>query len=168
MSRPPTVGAAGSARPDRHASPPRPRCRVVADAVEADAHHRIRRAVFVDEQAVFTGTDLDAHDARPDVLHVVAWLGDRAAGTVRLFPLDGPGGWWQGDRLAVLPAFRTAGVGGPLVRFAVATAAARGGTAMLAHVQPPNRVFFERLGWTAGGTEIYAGRPHVTMDIALR
>lgn len=161
MSGPRTVGVDGLAPAGR------PRCRVVADAAEADEHHRIRRAVFVDEQAVFADTDLDAHDARPDVLHVVAWLGEHAAGTVRLFPVDGPDGWWQGDRLAVLPAFRTAGVGAPLVRFAVASAAARGGTAMLAHVQPANRVFFERLGWSARGTELYAGRPHVAMDIAL-
>jgi len=142
-------------------------CRLVADAAEAEEHHRIRRAVFVDEQGIFDGTDVDAHDARPDVLQVVAWIDGRAAGVVRLFPL-GAAGAWQGDRLAVLPGFRTARVGGPLVRFAVATAAARGGTRMVAHVQRDNRRFFERLGWTARADEIYAGRPHVVMDIDLR
>ncbi|MDD7918992.1 MSMEG_0567/Sll0786 family nitrogen starvation N-acetyltransferase [Actinomycetospora callitridis] len=141
-------------------------CRLVADAAEAEEHHRIRRAVFVAEQGIFDGTDVDAHDARPDVLHVVAWIDGRAAGVVRLFPL-GAAGAWQGDRLAVLPGFRTARVGGPLVRFAVATAAARGGTRMVAHVQRDNRRFFERLGWTARADEIYAGRPHVVMDIDL-
>ncbi|MDF2977455.1 MAG: hypothetical protein K0S40_2183 [Actinomycetospora sp.] len=152
-------------------APARADCRVVADAAEAAEHHRIRHAVFVDEQAVFAASDLDAHDARPDVLHVVAWVDGRAAGVVRLFPLaaaaDGPGDW-QGDRLAVLPGFRTARVGAPLVRFAVATAAARGGTRMVAHVQQDNRRFFEHLGWTARASEIYVGRPHVVMDIALR
>ena len=48
-------------------------------------------------------------------------------------------GLWQGDRLAVL-----AGTGGtasvrPLVRFAVATAAGRGGHRMAAHIQPAQR-----------------------------
>lgn len=145
-------------------------CRVVADAAEAEEHHRIRRAVFVAEQGIFDGTDVDAHDARPDVLQVVAWIDGRAAGVVRLFPLEvvETAGAWQGDRLAVLPGFRTARVGGPLVRFAVATAAARGGTRMVAHVQRDNRRFFERLGWTARTDEIYAGRPHVVMDIDLR
>jgi putative N-acetyltransferase (TIGR04045 family) len=141
-------------------------CRLVADPQEAAAHHRIRHAVFVVEQAVFPASDLDAHDARPDALHVVAWVDGRAAGVVRLFPL-GHAGDWQGDRLAVLPGFRTARVGAPLVRFAVAAAAARGGTRMIAHVQQDNRRFFERLGWTARASEIYAGRPHVVMDIAL-
>jgi putative N-acetyltransferase (TIGR04045 family) len=143
-------------------------CRLVAAAEEIAEHHRIRRAVFVGEQGIFDGTDLDAHDARPDVLHVVAWVDGRAAGVVRLFPLDAAAGLWQGDRLAVLPEFRTASVGAPLVRYAVATAGARCGVRMIAHVQQENRRFFERLGWTARGSETYVGRPHVVMDIDLR
>jgi putative N-acetyltransferase (TIGR04045 family) len=141
-------------------------CRLVADDQEVAEHHRIRHAVFVVEQAVFPASDLDAHDARSDVLHVVAWVDGRAAGVVRLFPL-GEAGAWQGDRLAVLPGFRTARVGAPLVRFAVAAAGARGGTRMIAHVQQDNRRFFEHLGWTARASEIYVGRPHIVMDIAL-
>jgi putative N-acetyltransferase (TIGR04045 family) len=151
-------------------APARADCRLVAGPEEAAEHHRIRHAVFVVEQAVFTASDLDAHDARPDVLHVVAWVDGRAAGVVRLFPLDRAGdgaGEWQGDRLAVLPGFRTARVGAPLVRFAVAAAAARGGSRMIAHVQQDNRRFFEHLGWTARASEIYVGRPHIVMDIAL-
>ena len=54
-------------------------CRLVADPAEAEEHHRIRRAVFVAEQGIFEGTDVDAHDARPDVLQVVAWIDGRAA-----------------------------------------------------------------------------------------
>ncbi|GAA4909889.1 putative N-acetyltransferase (TIGR04045 family) [Actinomycetospora succinea] len=144
-------------------------CAVAADEAERAAHHRVRRAVFVDEQGIFAGDDLDSHDARDDVLHVVARVGEDVVGTVRLFPLDpaDPAGTWQGDRLAVLAAARTAGAGAPLVRFAVATAAVRGGRRMVAHVQPANRRFFEHLGWTARETEDYAGRPHVFMTIAL-
>lgn len=144
------------------------RCRPVVGAREMREHHRIRHAVFVDEQGVFAESDLDAHDARSDVLHVLAWDGERAVGTVRLFPLDPAAGLWQGDRLAVLPGDRTAGAGAPLVRYAVAAAGGRGGRQMLAHVQVANRRFFERLGWTAGETESYAGRPHVVMTIDLR
>lgn len=148
------------------APPARADCRFVAGPDEAAEHHRIRHAVFVEEQAVFRTTDVDAHDARPDVLHVVARVDGLAVGVVRLFPLDAAGEW-QGDRLAVLPAFRTARVGAPLVRFAVAAAASRGGTRMTAHVQQDNRLFFERLGWTARTVETYVGRPHVVMDIGL-
>ncbi len=141
-------------------------CRVVTGPDELAEHHRIRDAVFVGEQAVFDKSDVDAADARSDVLHVLAFADGAAVGTVRLYPLD-EGGLWQGDRLAVLPGRRSAGAGGPLVRFAVATAARAGGHRMIAHVQVPNRRFFERLGWTAVGTETYAGLPHVAMTIEL-
>lgn len=151
---------------------PRIECRVASSADEHGEHLAIRRAVFVDEQHVFDGSDADARDHDPATLHVLGLVDGVPAGTVRLFPLgaDGAGSGpdWQGDRLAVLPPFRSAGLGGPLVRFAVATAGARGGRRMLAHVQPPNRVFFRRLGWTQiGGTEIYVGLPHLRMEIDL-
>jgi putative N-acetyltransferase (TIGR04045 family) len=142
-------------------------CGIADDAVAVAAHHRVRRAVFVAEQGIFADSDLDAHDARDDVLHVVARIGDEVVGAVRLFPLDPAAGLWQGDRLAVLDGRRSAGAGAPLVRFAVAAAASRGGRRMVAHVQPANRRFFEHLGWIAGETEVYAGHPHVLMTIEL-
>lgn len=141
-------------------------CRLALDAPSLAAHHAIRHAVFVSEQGVFALSDVDAHDARDDVIHVLALHDGRPAGTVRLYP-TGPGEW-LGDRLAVLPEFRSANIGGPLVRFAVATASARGGRVMHAHVQVPNERFFHRLGWsTAGAVETYVGHPHVPMSIAL-
>lgn len=143
-------------------------CRAVDGPVELAEHHRIRHTVFVGEQAVFADSDVDAHDARGDIVHVLAWSGAEAVGTVRLYPLDPVAGLWQGDRLAVLRSSRAIGAGGPLVRFAVSTAGLAGGSSMLAHVQLPNRRFFERLGWTAGETEIYAGLPHVAMSIEFR
>lgn len=147
-------------------------CRAVAGPDQLAEHHRIRHAVFVGEQGVFSESDVDAVDARQDVLHVLAFAGNEAVGTVRLYPLDpdgaaDPAGLWQGDRLAVLPGRRSAGAGGPLVRFAVATAGRLGGRRMIAHVQLRNRRFFEHLGWTAVGTETYAGLPHVAMTIEL-
>ena len=102
----------------------------------------------------------------------IAVLGYRdgvAAGSVRLFLLDQREGRWQGDRLAVLSRVsHPAGSGAPLVRCAVATAGARGGRTMMAHIQPANVPFFERLGWAAvGEPEIYAGLPHQPMCIDL-
>jgi putative N-acetyltransferase (TIGR04045 family) len=112
--------------------------------------------------------DADVHDGEPSTLHVLGLVDGVPAGAVRLFPLDGPG-QWQGDRLAVLPPFRAAGLGAPLVRFAVATAGALGGTRMIAHVQPANEGFFRRLGWQRRGEpELYVGIPHLLMDIDLR
>ncbi|WP_181780600.1 MSMEG_0567/Sll0786 family nitrogen starvation N-acetyltransferase [Pseudonocardia pini] len=140
--------------------------RPALDGTARAAHHAIRHAVFVAEQGLFDGSDLDAHDARDDVVHVLATHQGRPAGTVRLYP-TGPGEW-LGDRLAVLPEFRAAAIGGPLVRFAVETAGARDGQRMHAHVQIANERFFHRLGWTtAGEVETYVGTPHVPMTIAL-
>jgi putative N-acetyltransferase (TIGR04045 family) len=131
------------------------------------AHHRIRHAVFVAEQRIFTGSDTDAHDADPATLRVLATYDGVPAGTVRLYPLEAPG-LWQGDRLAVLPGFRAHAVGAPLVRYAVATAGSLGGTVMVAHIQPPNVRFFTRLGWSLDGEpETYCGLPHQPMRIAL-
>jgi len=143
-------------------------CRLVAEPGELAIHHRIRHQIFVGEQQLFPESDVDAHDAREDVLHVLGWCGEVPAGTVRLYPLDAGGSSWQGDRLAVLPEFRAAGLGTPLVRFAVATAGRLGGVSMLAHVQVANERFFTRLGWTRqGDVELYVGRLHLLMTIAL-
>lgn len=145
------------------------RCRLAACAPDRSAHHTIRHAVFVAEQAVFVGHDRDTRDDAPATLHVLGLVDGEPAGAVRLYPLNpaDPAGDWQGDRLAVLPRFRARRVGGPLVEFAVATAARAGGRRMIAHVQPANGTFFRRLGWRPLGTELYVGLPHLLMDIDL-
>ncbi|MFB9385042.1 MSMEG_0567/Sll0786 family nitrogen starvation N-acetyltransferase [Pseudonocardia petroleophila] len=146
---------------------PQVSCRLTdGDAADLAAHHAVRHAVFVEEQGIFAASDRDVHDDDPATLHVLGLVDGEPAGTVRLFPLGD--GLWQGDRLAVLTAHRTSGLGAPLVRFAVATAGAAGGRRMVAHIQPPNERFFLRLGWTrVGGVETYVGHPHLRMEIAL-
>lgn len=120
------------------------------------------------EQGFFEGTDRDSRDEDPATLHVLGLCGPVAGGAVRLYPLEEPGRW-KGDRLAVLPAFRRRGLGGPLVRFAVRAAAERAGRIMVAHIQPKNVPFFRRLGWyTVGEPAPYVGRPHQLMAIHLR
>ena len=121
--------------------------------------------MFVEEQAIFPGSDSDEHDA--EALHVLGLVGGVAVGAVRLYRLDEEG-LWKGDRLAVLRPFRKHGVGAPLVRFAVRTAAEAGGHTMVAFVQPRNVAFFDRLGWhRVGGIVDYVGKPHQKMAIAL-
>jgi putative N-acetyltransferase (TIGR04045 family) len=143
-------------------------CRRVRSADERADHLAIRHQIFVDEQAVFARSDLDSHDRDTSAIGLLGYCDGVTAGTVRLFLLDAAAGLWQGDRLAVLAAYRTRGVGAPLVRCAVATAAASGGRMMTAHIQPANVTFFRRLGWTAvGETEIYAGLAHQPMTIGL-
>jgi putative N-acetyltransferase (TIGR04045 family) len=153
---------------------PRPAilCRPAAAPDEAAVHHRIRHEVFVLEQEVFAASDHDAHDAFASTIKVVAWAAAATGGewepggAVRLYPVEP--GLWQGDRLAVLPPFRAWNLGGPLVRYAVDTAASLGGVEMVAHVQAGNVRFFERLGWRRRGEpELYVGLPHQLMAIDL-
>ena len=141
--------------------------RLVDDEWAVTEHHRIRTEVFVHEQQLFRASDRDARDDDPGTIKVLGLRDGVAGGAVRLYPLDRHG-LWQGDRLAVLAGARGHGLGGPLVRFAVATAAGRGGQRMVAHIQPRNVAFFRRLGWrVCGDEEIYVGVPHVPMSIDL-
>jgi putative N-acetyltransferase (TIGR04045 family) len=150
------------------AAPPKPavRVRLCSSEPQRAAHHAVRRAVFVDEQEMFAGDDRDERDARITTLHAIGLAGGRVSGAVRLYPLRA--GDWKGDRLAVLPEARHGALGARLVRFAVATAGARGGERMVAMIQLPNVAFFESLGWERdGATVAFHGRPHQPMAIAL-
>ncbi len=141
-------------------------CESARSATAIAFHHAIRHQVFVVEQAIFTGSDIDVHDDELAVIRLLGRYDGVAAGSVRLFELEP--GLWQGDRLAVLAPYRIHGLGGPLVRCAVAHAGARGGSTMVAHIQLPNVEFFTRLGWRCNGSvETYAGLPHQPMAIAL-
>jgi putative N-acetyltransferase (TIGR04045 family) len=143
-------------------------CRQALSAADRAAHFAIRHEIFVEEQTVFRDSDRDDHDRDESVIALLGECEGLPAGTVRLFVLDSAAGLWQGDRLAVRATYRTRGVGAPLVNCAVATAAVLGGRRMVAHIQPANVAFFERLGWSsAGGTEIYAGLVHQPMSIEL-
>ena len=109
------------------------------------------------------------HDDDPATIHVIGRADETICGTVRLYPL-GPdnGGRWKGDRLAVLASYRHLGLGAPLVRFAVSSAARLGGREMEAFIQPANIAFFRWLGWRRTGDLVdYAGLPHQRMLIDL-
>jgi putative N-acetyltransferase (TIGR04045 family) len=151
-------------------------CAAVATEAERCAHFRIRHQVFVIEQGLFGGSfggaagdDTDERDVDPATIHVIGRADETICGTVRLYPL-GPDarGRWKGDRLAVLASDRHLGLGAPLVRFAVGSAARLGGREMEAFIQPANVAFFRWLGWRpAGGLADYAGIPHQRMLIDL-
>jgi len=139
--------------------------RLARGADDVAAHHRVRRAVFVEEQGIFAGDDLDAWDAQ--AVKVVAAIDGEVVGAVRLYPLD-EAGLWKGDRLAVLPGARRLRVGAPLVRFAVETAGLMGGARMIARIQAPNVAFFQHLGWSLlGDATDYRGATHQDMTIPL-
>ena len=98
---------------------------------------------------------------------MVASLGGRVLGAVRLYPLD-EAGLWKGDRRRCCPRADCCASAPPLVRFAVATAGRRGGTRMIALIQARNVAFFRHLGWSVLGDETdYHGATHQEMTIAL-
>jgi putative N-acetyltransferase (TIGR04045 family) len=146
-------------------------CRSAVSAGEFAQHARIRHAVFVEEQGLFERTDEDEFDHDPTARHVVGYAQNVPIGTVRLYRLPSPDGdeaLWKGDRLAVLPGYRHLMLGGELVRYAVAAAAAAGGDRMIAFVQVANVTFFRRLGWSpVGGPVSYVSVPHQQMSIDL-
>jgi putative N-acetyltransferase (TIGR04045 family) len=133
-----------------------------------DGHFTVRHAVFVEEQGIFSGSDVDDRDFAPGTLHAVAATGELVVGAVRLYRTD-DAGTWRGDRLAALVDHRRRGtLGARLVRFAVATAGQLGGTRMDALIQMPNVRFFSALGWApCGELAVFHGVPHQPMDIPL-
>jgi putative N-acetyltransferase (TIGR04045 family) len=142
-------------------------CEATAPADRA-AYHRLRRRAFVDQQGLFSGTDLDDRDADERTIVLVAKAPDGSViGGVRLGPAtDGPDlGWWQGGRLVTDPRARArlSGVGEALVRAACARAENSGVLRFDALVRQRHLGFFERIGWTALGPADVNGSAHQRM-----
>ncbi len=132
-------------------------------------YHALRREIFVHDQALFAGHDLDAHDEDPRtrVLVVIEREG-RVVGGVRVHPAQLTGrdlGWWRGSRL-VAQAYRdlrAGAIGSELVRGACRAVTEEGVLRFDAHVQDHCEEFFTRLGWERIGHAEIAGKAHVAM-----
>ena len=149
----------------------------VTERAAAGAYHALRARVFVAEQGLFEGDDLDDRDADPRTVVLVARdPGGTVIGGVRLGPAGGGPdiGWWYGSRLVVHPAARRVtagtaeGVGAALVRAACAHAEQAGALRFEATVQADNETFFRRLGWQRVRPVTVAGAPHVLMRWPIR
>ncbi|MBS41865.1 MAG: AIR synthase [Nocardioides sp.] len=147
------------------------------DHATVAAYRALRRAVFVDEQGLFSGSDADSVDDDPRTTVLVARAPDgEVLGGVRVHPSHHPAalaagaehrdlGWWSGSRLVVAPDARThLGVGAALVRAACAAAEQAGALRFDATVQAQNAVLFRRLGWSVGDALELHGHPHVRVD----
>ncbi|MEN8675372.1 MSMEG_0567/sll0787 family protein [Nocardioides sp.] len=145
-----------------------------ASRAEIEDYHRLRRDVFVAEQGLFAGSDLDDHDDDPRTIVLVARTSTgEVLGGVRLHPapaaLGGPDGhdlgWWRGSRLVVASDARLLlGVGAALVRAACATAESVGALRFDATVQAGNEPLFRRLGWVPRERVHLHERAHVLLD----
>src|ERR1700688_2572868 len=125
------------------------RVKFATDAWERREAAALRRRVFCDEQAIFSGHDRDAIDevAIPIVaLSSFGIVAQEVVGTVRIH--EAQAGVWWGSRLAVAADYRKIGaLGTSLIRLAVSSAHARGCRRFLAHVQSRNAPLFRRLRW---------------------
>ena len=144
-------------------------CRVARGASDLDAYHRLRRAIFCEEQGVFDDDDRDGWDAIavPIVaIRIDAHQNETVVGVVRIYE-ESPGVWY-GGRLGVDAAYRHVGhVGRSLVVKAVTTAHAWGCREFLAIVQAQNVPFFRRLHWRVVEAVEAHGRPHSRMVAEL-
>jgi len=117
----------------------------------------VRRRVFIEEQGIPEAEEWDAAD--PTCRHALAVAGKRdVVGTGRLEPTGKIG------RVAVLPQFRGAGVGGAIMGHLVNQATELGLTQVYLHAQATAIGFYERLGFRAEGPEFdEVGIPHRRM-----
>jgi putative N-acetyltransferase (TIGR04045 family) len=133
------------------------------------AYQRLRRHIFADEQRLFSGSDVDAHDgvAIPMVaLAHVAGAPDEVIGVVRIYRADGS--TWFGGRLGVATRYRARRmVGTALIFAAVATARACGCDEFLATVQAQNVRYFEHHRFAPVAPIELCGQPHWLMRAAL-
>jgi putative N-acetyltransferase (TIGR04045 family) len=126
----------------------------------------IRKEVFVHEQKMFEGSDIDQDDSRS--IYLFAKFDGEIVGTVRLFPANHGNDHWVGGRLAVKKAYRSYGIGKLLVQDAVRYVKKHNCSKFTAHIQVENVSFFSRLGWRAVGTiKPYFGTPHQLMQASL-
>jgi len=112
----------------------------------------IRRSVFVQEQGIDESEEWDEHDA--DSSHVVAWLGERPVGTARLLP-EGKIG-----RMAVLPEFRSRGIGSAMLLAMLAVAKEKKLPQVRLSAQQQAIGFYSRHGF------VPLGEPHMEVGIA--
>ncbi len=123
-------------------------CRLVKDGAEIRNCFEIRRKIFVEEQGLFDGSDVDEHDTNAH--HIAAFINDRIIGTVRVYR-EKENIWW-GGRLAVLLRYRGR-AGRLLIQKAVETVSSLGAKNFFANVQIKNVKFFKSLGWKPVGEE---------------
>jgi predicted GNAT family N-acyltransferase len=124
---------------------------------------RIRLDVFVAEQGIPAGLELDAMD--PVCVHALAWRSgdtDTLLGTGRLLP-DGHIG-----RIAVVRTARGQGVGSALLLTLMRAARDRGHEEVELFAQTDAAAFYRRFGFETAGPEFdEAGIAHITMRARL-
>jgi putative N-acetyltransferase (TIGR04045 family) len=135
---------------------------------EVAAYFELRRQIFVEEQRIFTTSDVDAVDA---IAYPIIALKSESQhsdvlGVVRIYEPEPR--LWYGGRLGTHPEHRRAlQVGKGLIYKAVTTANTWGCDRFLATVQLQNVRFFQRLHWHSLEELEIHGLPHHLMEADL-
>lgn len=149
----------------RYESPPATTtCHSTRNEQELSEALAIRREIFVQEQGLFTDSDLDEHEEKS--IHLVVKKQGEIVGTVRIYPENA--NHWVGGRLAVRSSSRDFRVGSLLVKEAVRRVKVLGGTSFHAAIQEKNVNFFKKIGWTAIGEPfVHHSAVHQRMEADL-
>ncbi len=125
----------------------------------------IRQKVFIQEQGVPEELELDEFDS--GATHALAIDGAECIGTGRLVYIGGAQG--QIGRMAVLSAFRNAGIGRAILKRLIEHARSLGVETLILHSQVAAIPFYEKHGFEIQG-DIYdeAGIPHRNMILLLQ
>lgn len=110
--------------------------------------YSIRHQVFVEEQGVPAELECDEYDQ--SALHWLAWEQEQAVGTARLV-LDYAPQTGKIGRVAVLPPWRSAGLGKILMNAMHTAAVEHRQRQLILDAQLPVLSFYERLGYAAEG-----------------
>lgn len=143
-------------------------CKIAETEAERQGHFAVRQVVFVEEQSLFEGSDIDDHDRHAIPLVAVDRDTGAVVGAVRCYEAEV--GVWYGGRLAVLKEARhhANAIGPRLCKLAEKVVIERGCRQFLAYIQLQNVRFFERLGWQkVGELAIHCGQPHQLMQASL-
>ncbi len=138
-------------------------CRQIQDNDERVVCFKIRKQVFVDEQKLFTETDLDEHDDK--AVHIAAIINDKIIGTVRIYKESAD--VWVGGRLAVKKMYR--GKAGKLLVLCATDIVRQNKAAVFkAVIQAENVAFFTNLKWNKSGRLfLHHGKEHQLMEAQL-
>ena len=134
---------------------------------EVAAYFSLRHSIFLEEQALFQGSDVDDLDtiAYP-IIALDTTQNHQVVGVVRIYEHEP--GLWYGGRLGVHPDYRRVGhIGKGLIYKAVTTANTWGCHQFLATVQLQNVRFFQRQHWHSLQEITLCDRLHHLMEADL-
>ena len=114
---------------------------------DLDQAYQLRKTVFMDEQGVSEEEEFDGLDDQCE--HLLARIGDRAVGTLRIRRIDGDIA--KIERVVVLKNDRGRQVGAKLVKAALQRVRELGLRTVKLHAQTQATSFYAKLGFVAYG-----------------